>query len=126
MSEELQLLIEKLVYGGDGLGHADGNTVFVPYVLPGEEVRAEVSSRKKKLVWAKPAEILKADSARVKPVCPHFGTCGGGPYQQAPYQGQGKVKIEILEGTLSRMGGGKRTGGNKTQTPQPMPYPQRA
>jgi len=104
MSEELQLLIEKLVYGGDGLGHADGNTVFVPYVLPGEEVRAEVSSRKKKLVWAKPAEILKADSARVKPVCPHFGTCGGCHYQQASYEAQVKFKVEILRETLSRMG----------------------
>jgi 23S rRNA (uracil1939-C5)-methyltransferase len=58
MADELQLSIEKLVYGGDGLGHADGNTVFVPYVLPGEELRAEVSSRKKKLVWAKPLQIL--------------------------------------------------------------------
>jgi 23S rRNA (uracil1939-C5)-methyltransferase len=85
MADELQLLIEKLVYGGDGLGHADGNTVFVPYVLPGEQARAEVTSRKKKLVWAKPLEILKADAARVKPVCPHFGTCGGCHYQHADY-----------------------------------------
>ena len=38
MNEELIFSIEKLVYGGDGLGHADGNTVFVPYVLPGEQV----------------------------------------------------------------------------------------
>ena len=42
MSDELILSIEKLVYGGDGLSHADGNTVFVPYVIPGEEVRAAV------------------------------------------------------------------------------------
>src|SRR6266853_921055 len=44
MPDELQLLIEKLVYGGDGLGHADGNTVFAPHVLPGEEIRAEITS----------------------------------------------------------------------------------
>src|SRR2546425_9314198 len=100
MADELRLSIEKLIYGGDGLGHADGNTVFVPYVLPGEEVRAEVISHKKKLVWAKPLEILKADPARVKPVCPHFGTCGGWPYQPTSFGGQGKVKVEILRGTL--------------------------
>ena len=75
MSDELQLLIEKLVYGGDGLGHADGHTVFAPYVLPAEEIRAEITSRKKKLVWAKPLEILKANPARAKPVCPHFVVC---------------------------------------------------
>jgi len=39
MSEELMVSIEKLVYGGDGLAHASERTVFVPFVLPGEEVR---------------------------------------------------------------------------------------
>ena len=42
MADELLLSIEKLIYGGEGLAHADGNTVFVPYVLPGEQVRAAV------------------------------------------------------------------------------------
>src|ERR1051325_1565306 len=88
MSDEFQLLVEKLVYGGDGLSHAQGNTVFVPYVRPGEEIRAEVASRKKKLIRAKPVEILKANVARVNPFCPHFGTCGGCHYQHVPYESQ--------------------------------------
>ena len=60
MAEELRLTIEKLVYGGDGLAHADGNTVFVPFVLPGEEVRATAKSKKKKLVWAELLEVTAA------------------------------------------------------------------
>ncbi len=48
MSDELRLSVEKLVYGGDGLAHAEGNTVFVPYVLPGEEVRAATKPRNRK------------------------------------------------------------------------------
>ena len=40
MADELLLSIEKLLYKGDGLAHAGGNTVFVPFVLPGEQVRA--------------------------------------------------------------------------------------
>jgi 23S rRNA (uracil1939-C5)-methyltransferase len=126
MSEELQLLIEKLVYGGDGLGHADGNTVFTPYVLPAEEVRAEVTSRKKKLVWTKPLEILQANVARVKPVCPHFGTCGGCHYQHASYDAQVKFKVEILRETLSRMGGVNWSGDIKTHTAEPLHYRNRA
>ena len=126
MADELQLLIEKLVYGGDGLGHADGNTVFVPYVLPGEEIRAEVTSRKKKLVWAKPLEILKADPARVKPVCRHFGVCGGCHYQHASYDAQVKFKLEILRETLARMGGVTWTGEIKTHTAEPLHYRNRA
>jgi len=126
MSDELQLSIEKLVYGGDGLGHAEGNTVFVPYVLPNEEVRAEVASRKKKLVWAKPLEILKADMARVKPVCPHFGACGGCHYQHASYESQVTLKIEILRETLSRMGGVDWSGDIRPHTAEPLHYRNRA
>jgi 23S rRNA (uracil1939-C5)-methyltransferase len=126
MADELQLSIEKLVYGGGGLGHADGNTVFVPYVLPGEELRAEVSSRKKKLVWAKPLQILKPNAARTKPVCPHFGTCGGCHYQHADYDAQVRLKIEILRETLSRMGGVNWTGEVKVHTTEPLHYRNRA
>ena len=126
MADELQFLIEKLVYGGDGLGHAEGNTVFVPYVLPNEELRAEVTSRKKKLVWAKPLEILKEDAARIKPVCPHFGTCGGCHYQHASYESQVALKIEILRETLSRMGGVNWTGDITPHTAEPLHYRNRA
>ena len=126
MAEELQLLIEKLVYGGDGLGHADGNTVFAPYVLPGEQVRAEIKTRKKKLIWAKPLEVLKADAARVKPVCPHFGTCGGCHYQHAAYDAQVRFKVEILRETLSRMGGVSWTGAITEHTAEPLHYRNRA
>ena len=66
MAQELTLTIEKLVYGGDGLAHADGNTVFVPYVLPGEEVRAATRSKKKKLVWAELLEVTSAAKERGK------------------------------------------------------------
>jgi 23S rRNA (uracil1939-C5)-methyltransferase len=124
MSDELRLLIEKLVYGGDGLGHADGNTVFVPYVMPGEEIRAEVSARKKKLVWAKPLEILRADEARVKPVCPHFGVCGGCHYQHIAYDTL--IKIEILRETLGRMGGVQWAGEITPHTAEPLHYRNRA
>ncbi|HVO56979.1 MAG TPA: 23S rRNA (uracil(1939)-C(5))-methyltransferase RlmD [Dongiaceae bacterium] len=126
MADELRLPIEKLVYGGDGLGHADGNTVFVPYVLPGETIRAGVTSRKKKLVWAKPLEILQADPQRIKPECPHFGACGGCHYQHAPYQEQVKLKTGILLETLSRMGGVNFSGPVKTHTAEPWHYRNRA
>ena len=53
MADELILSIEKLVYGGDGLAHADGNTVFVPYVIPGEEVRADIKQKRNKLIWGR-------------------------------------------------------------------------
>src|SRR5262245_13023477 len=126
MSDELQLLIEKMVYGGDGLSHADGNTVFVPYVLPGEQVKAETVSRKKKLVWAKALEISQPHAQRVKPFCPHFGVCGGCHYQHASYDEQVNLKLEILRETLSRMGGVTLDGEIKIHTAQATHYRNRA
>ena len=74
MADELIVSIEKLVYGGDGLAHANGNTVFVPYVLPGEQVRATTKSKRKKLVWAKlPAPPADVNSITVfLPYAPPF------------------------------------------------------
>src|SRR5271165_7394270 len=105
MADELRLVVEKMVYGGDGLGHADGNTVFTPFVLPGEDVRAAVKKRKKKTVWASPIEVVSAAAARVKAECPHFGICGGCHYQHIDYAEQVRLKTGILRETLSRLGG---------------------
>jgi 23S rRNA (uracil1939-C5)-methyltransferase len=105
MSEELVLSIEKLVYGGDGLAHANGSTVFVPFVLPGEQVRAAETARKKNLVWTKLLQVTSASKERSKALCPHFQTCGGCHYQHIPPAEQVRLKKEILRETLSRLGG---------------------
>ena len=126
MSEELRVSIEKLVYGGDGLAHADGNTVFVPYVLPGEEVRAAAKSRKKKLIWAELVEVTSAAKAREKPRCPHFQVCGGCHYQHISAAEQLRLKTEILRETLSRLGGVRWEGAIQEHAAQPYGYRNRA
>jgi 23S rRNA (uracil1939-C5)-methyltransferase len=124
--DSLTLTVDKMVYGGDGLAHADGCTVFIPYVLSGEEVQAQVLSRKKKLAWAKPLSISKANASRVKPFCPHFGTCGGCHYQHAAYGAQVELKTGILRETLGRMGGVDWSREIKTHTAEPLGYRNRA
>jgi 23S rRNA (uracil1939-C5)-methyltransferase len=105
MADELLLSIEKLIYGGDGLAHTGNNTVFVPYVLPGEQVSAKVQTRKKKLLHAKLVEVKQAAASRIAPKCPHFGVCGGCHYQHIDFAEQVKLKKGILRETLSRLGG---------------------
>ena len=126
MPEELRFKVEKLVYGGDGLGHADGNTIFVPYVLPGEEVRSESISRKKTLVHARLLEVLQPAPERNAAPCVHFGICGGCHYQHIPYETQVKLKTEILRETLSRLGGIAWEGPVAHHTSPPMGYRNRA
>jgi 23S rRNA (uracil1939-C5)-methyltransferase len=119
-------LIEKLVYGGDGLAHADGDTVFVPYVLPGEEVSATVRQRKKKLVRAGLQKVISASSRRTKPACPHFGVCGGCHYQHILPEEQVRLKKDILRESLSRIGGIAWTGPIIEHTAEPYGYRNRA
>ncbi|MGB2900979.1 MAG: 23S rRNA (uracil(1939)-C(5))-methyltransferase RlmD [Candidatus Acidiferrum sp.] len=126
MADELRLSIEKLVYGGDGLAHVDGNTVFVPYVLPGEEVRAAVKSKKKKLIWAELLEVTSAVKDRGKAKCAHFQKCGGCHYQHILPEEQVRLKKDILRETLSRLGGIAWDGPIIEHSAEPYGYRNRA
>ncbi len=126
MADELLLSIEKLIYGGDGLTHADGNTVFVPFVLPGESVRVAPTTKKKKLVWTKLLEVTAPSPERIEAPCPHFRICGGCHYQHIPAAEQVRLKIEILRETLSRLGGVQWQGEVTSHSGEPYGYRNRA
>ena len=105
----MQLTIEKLVYGGDGLArlpadeHGRGKAVFVPFVLPGEEVEAEILEAKPGFVRGKLGSILQPSPQRIAPRCPYFQKCGGCNYQHAPYEYQLENKVAILKENLRRI-----------------------
>jgi 23S rRNA (uracil1939-C5)-methyltransferase len=126
MSDDLLLSIEKLIYGGEGLAHADGNTVFIPYVLPGEQVTGSVRTRKKQLIHATLREVKEPSRHRVAAPCPHFGVCGGCHYQHIDIAEQVKQKKEILRETLSRLGGVTWDGPIAEHTGEPFAYRNRA
>lgn len=126
MADELLLSIEKLVYGGDGLAHADGKTIFVPYVLPGEAVRAAAKLGKKNLIWAELLEVTSPSKEREKARCPHFQKCGGCHYQHIPAAEQVRLKKEILVETLARLGGIPWDGPVQVHTAEPYGYRNRA
>ena len=100
--------IEKLVYGGDGLArlpsdeHGRGKSVFIPFVLEGEQVEAAVTEEKPGFARARLESVLEASSHRITPGCPYFQRCGGCHYQHADYSSQLKIKAAILEETLRR------------------------
>lgn len=97
--------IEKLVYGGEGLGRIDGQVVLAPFVLPGEEVSIKTSRVKNGLLRGSPLKILESAPERIVPRCEYFGTCGGCHYQHAEYTFQVEQKRRILLETLRRVGG---------------------
>jgi len=122
----MEVKIEKLIYGGEGLAHQDGATVFVPFVLPGEQVTVSPAERKKKFVRAKLDNVREASPERVAALCPHFAICGGCDYQHIPYEAQLKYKAEILRETLRRLGRIDWTGEITTHSSPPWAYRNRA
>jgi len=101
---DFEITVEKLVYGGDGLGRLDGRAVLAPFVLPGERVRVAATAQKPGLLHASLLEVQKAAPERIAPACPYFGRCGGCHYQHAPYELQLALKRAILEDQLRRIG----------------------
>ncbi|HEY6248949.1 MAG TPA: 23S rRNA (uracil(1939)-C(5))-methyltransferase RlmD [Candidatus Angelobacter sp.] len=101
----MKLTIEKMIYGGDGLARSpEGKTVFVPLVLPGEEVTAEIIEEKTGFIRANLKELLQASEKRIPPLCPYFGGCGGCHYQHSDYEYQLEMKAAILRETFQRTG----------------------
>jgi len=122
----MELTIEKLVYGGEGLAHDDGSTVFVPFVLPGERIAASAVEQKKKFIRARVERVLEASPDRAAPRCPHFAVCGGCHYQHIPYEAQLRYKTEILRETLRRLGRIDWTGEITAHASPPFGYRNRA
>ncbi len=95
---------QKLVYGGEALGHAEGHTVLVPRALPGERLEVEPVRAAKGVVHARPLRVLEAAPERVSPPCRYFGRCGGCHYQHLGIKHQVAWKVEIVRETLRRIG----------------------
>ena len=100
----MQIHIEKLIHGGNGMGHADGKAVFVPFSAPGDELEVEMTADHQGFSEARIKRIIEPASCRVKPRCPVFGRCGGCQWQHIDYAEQLRWKGEILAETLRRMG----------------------
>jgi 23S rRNA (uracil1939-C5)-methyltransferase len=122
----IEIKIEKLIYGGEGLAHHNSATVFVPFVLPGERVRAAPVEEKKKFIRARVESLLDRSPARIAPRCPHFTVCGGCDYQHIPYEAQLTYKTESLRETLRRLGRIEWPGAVTTHASSPWSYRNRA
>ncbi len=122
----MDVTIEKLIYGGEGLAHHEGATVFVPFVLPAERAAIEPSEQKKKFIRARLERVIDASPERIAPRCQHFGVCGGCDYQHIPYESQLKYKSGILRETLRRIGKIDWTGEITIHASKPWNYRNRA
>ncbi len=100
----MQLKIEKLIYGGKGLGRLEGKATFVPFVIPDEKVQIKIKKEKKNFIEAHLKQVIEKSPYRREPLCNYFTTCGGCDFQHIKYEYQIKLKKDILEEALQRIG----------------------
>jgi len=106
--QSVQLKIEKLIYGGEGLarlapdGQGPGKSLFVPFVLDGEVVEAEITEQKPGFSRARLDRVIEPAVERIEPACPYFERCGGCHYQHTNYSRQLVIKAAVLKETLRR------------------------
>jgi len=102
--EELELRVESLAYGGNGVARHDGFVVFVRGGLPGDAVRARVTKVKRGFAESVATEVIAPSAARVPAPCRHFGTCGGCRFQDLAYTAQLAEKERQVRDALVRIG----------------------
>lgn len=90
---------------GEGIGKADGFTVFVKDAVIGDRVTAKIMKAKKNYGYGRLMEILTPSPDRAEPVCPSARQCGGCQLQALSYEKQLEFKADKVRGHLERIGG---------------------
>src|SRR6266508_2950052 len=101
--DELELRIDSLAYGGNGVGRLDGFVLFVRRGLPGDTVRARVTRVKRNHAEAVATEVVVPGASRVDWPCSHFPACGGCRFQDLAYPAQLEQKHRQVEDALRRI-----------------------
>jgi 23S rRNA (uracil1939-C5)-methyltransferase len=103
MDEILEVEVEKLSFGGDGIARKDGLVYFIPRSAPGDLLQIRLTEKKKNFARAEIVDILKAGPSRIQAPCPYFGRCGGCTWQHISYEEQLKQKQAIVEEQLNKV-----------------------
>ena len=103
--QELELQIDSLAYGGNGVARLNGFVVFVRRGLPGDVVRARVTKVKRNHAEALAVDVVTPSPLRVEAPCRHYPACGGCRFQDLAYESQVAAKEEQVADALRRIGG---------------------
>jgi tRNA/tmRNA/rRNA uracil-C5-methylase (TrmA/RlmC/RlmD family) len=120
IGDRVSLTIHDIAFGGEGVGRIEQMVVFVPFVITGETVEAEITEVKKNFARAKLLRVLTPSQQRVEPECRYFGACGGCQYQHVDYAEQLRMKHKQISDLFERVG---RISPQVVQPVLPCPAP---
>lgn len=89
---------------GKAFARVDNKVVFVPMLIPGDVVDIRVNRKRKNYLEGSVVRFHEYSKDRIKPVCRHFGECGGCKWQHLPYDLQLRFKEKQVKDNLERIG----------------------
>src|SRR2546428_11876487 len=101
----LDLTIDDLAFGGEGVGRVEGYVIFVRGAVPGDRVRVRVVEARSRFGRAVIESLETASPDRVEAPCAYFGRCGGCRLQHVSYTAQLAFKEKQVRDCLERIGG---------------------
>lgn len=103
-ADVLELRVDSIAAGGDGVGRAEGLVVFVPRTAPGDLARVQVETSKR-FARGRVVELVESSPMRIAPPCEHYTVdrCGGCQLQHVRYDAQLEVKRRIVADALHRI-----------------------
>ena len=104
IGEKLTVTICDLAFGGAGVARIEDFVIFVPFVIPGEQVEVEILEVKKRFARGRLVKLLQAGPQRIAPLCRYYGECGGCQYQHLAYPAQLALKHKQVVDIFERIG----------------------
>ena len=101
----IPLTIETLSSDGNGVGHFEGQAVFVPGTAPGDQLQVRVTKALKTYAFGRVEHIEAPGSGRVEPDCPVCGPCGGCSLRHMSYEAECEAKTGFVRDAFTRLGG---------------------
>lgn len=92
----MNIITDKITFGGKSLGKIDGKNVFVPYAIPGETYEINITEDKKDYCNAEIVKIVEKSPHRVEPACKYYGKCGGCNMLHIDSEYQKELRRQIL------------------------------
>ena len=103
-NQDITLIIESLTNEGSGVGHYDGQAVFVAGSAPGDTVNCHIIKAKKTYAVGKLTNVVTPSPDRTEPDCRVFGRCGGCAYRHITYAAECDVKRRNIADSFARIG----------------------
>lgn len=102
-NQDIQLNIEGYTAEGNGVGHYNGQAVFVSGAAKGDTIIAHIIKAKKTYAIGIIKEIVKASEDRITVDCPHFRSCGGCVFRHISYEAEKELKRQKVQDAFQRL-----------------------